>query len=248
MKEVALTLALFLISGCAVLRSLPFTEDAKRYQVAQTYFDRGNYKAAYEAYRVIADSRSPWAEEAKFNAAYALVYHKNPQKNYASAELEFDEFLSRYPRSAFIGEATTWSAMLKMFHQTKAGELAKEVDVLTAKVENLTNELRKNQGENVGLRKEREALLSERTALLQKIDGLLNEKEALIGKNVELAKDKEGLTREKTGLTKKVDMLSKEKAKLLEAKAALEKSLRDLTMVDVKMERQRKKIKTEEHK
>jgi hypothetical protein len=49
-------------------------------------------------------------------------------------------------------------------------------------------------------------------------------------------------------LSRKVEMLNKEKMKLIETKTALEKSLHDLTMVDVNMERQRKKMKSEENK
>jgi hypothetical protein len=247
MQMVITAILLFAVTGCASLK-LPFTENSKRYQVAQTYFERGNYTAAYDAYQAIAATRSAWAEDSKFNAAYMLVYFRNEQKNYGLAEQEFEVYLSRYPKGALAGEAATWLDMLKMFHQTKTGELAREVTLLTMKSENHVKELQKTQSDRDGLKKERELLLDERALLLQKVDALLNEKEALIKKNTELAKDKEGLARDKTVLAKKVDSLNKEKAKLLETKAALEKNLRDLTMVDVKMEKQRKKIKKEENK
>jgi len=248
MRKVSLALALFLITGCAVLKSLPFTEDAKKYQVAQTYFERENYKAAYDAYRAITVTRSPWAEESKFSAAYVLVYYRNPQKNYITAEQEFEEFLSRYPKGAHADEAATWLDILKMFHQTKAGELAREIAALTVRFESVTKELQKTQAERDSLRNEGDTLFSESQALLQKVDELLNEKEALIRKNTELSKDKEGLSRDKTMLTKKIDGLNREKTKLLEAKMALEKSLRDLSMVDGTVENQRKKMKQEENK
>ena len=246
-QTVMTVIMIFALTSCAVLK-MPFTEDSKRYQVAQTYFERGNYKAAHDAFEVIAASRSAWAEESKFNAAYVLVYYKNQEKDYSLAEKEFEEYLSGYPKTALAGEAATWLGMLKMFHQTKAGELAREVASLTVKSESLARELQKAQAENESLRKERELLLDEKTALLQKLDGLLNEKEALIKKNTELIGDKMGLARDKTMLAKKVEVLNKEKIKLLETKAALEKSLHDLTMVDVKMEKQRKKMKNEENK
>jgi hypothetical protein len=247
MQTVIMIMLLFAVAGCAALK-LPFTENSKRYQVAQTYFERGDYKAAYDAYQAIAATSSAWAEDSKFNAGYVLIYYKNQQKDYGLAEQEFEVFLARYPKGALADEAFTWLDMLKMFHQTKAGELAREVATLTMKSENLAKDLMKTQSEREGLKKERAALLDERTSLLLKIDGLLNEKEALIKKNTELAKDKAGLARDKTVLTRKAELLNKEKAKLLEAKAALEKSLRDLTMVDVKMEKQRTKMKKEEIK
>src|SRR5208283_919009 len=183
-------------------------------------FKRENYKAAYDAYRAIAVTRSPWAEESEFSAAYVLVYYRNSQKNHTTAEQEFEEFLSRYPKGARADEAATWLDMLKMFHQTKAGELARKNAALTVKFESVTKELQKTQAENDSLKNERETLFSERQALLQKVDELLNEKEAVIGKNAELPKDKEGLLRDKTMLTKKVDGLNRGKTILLEAKAA----------------------------
>jgi hypothetical protein len=248
LRTISVAVAFVLLTGCTVLRSLPFTEDTKRYQVARTYFERGNYATAYEAFKTIADSQSPWAEESKFNAAYVLIYHNNPRKNYMLAEKEFEIFLTRYPSSTLSGEATTWFDMLKMFQQTKAGELAHEVSLLTEKIENVMRELKKTQAEDVVLRKERDLLVSERTALAKKVDALLTEKEALIRKNTELAQDKEGLAKDKSILTKKVELLNREKSRLLEAKASLEKSLHDLTMVDVKMERQRTKLKKEDKK
>jgi len=245
MRRYALAVTLLVLSGCAALKSLPFTEDTKRYQVAQAYFENGNYPAAYDAYQAIAASRSPYAEEAKFYASYVLVYYKNPHKAFAVAEQGFEEFVVQYPRSSFAGEASTWLEMLKMFHQTKAGELAREVSSLTARIESVEKELLMMKSENTSLKKERTDLLIERLALADRINVLINEKEALIGKNIELTKDKEGLARDKNTLSKRVEALSKEKAKLIEAKSALEKSLHDLTMVDVKMEGQRKKMKSD---
>jgi hypothetical protein len=44
-------------------------------------------------------------------------------------------------------------------------------------------------------------------------------------------------------MDKKVDLLTRDKEALARAKEKLEKSLHDLTMVDVKMEKKRKKVK-----
>ena len=248
MHNYLLALVILLVSGCGVMRSLPFTEDSKNYQAAKRSFEQGRYDAARDAYRAIAETRSPWAEEAKFNAASVLVYYDNPQKSYLSAEGEFEDFLARYPQSALASEASTWLAMLKMFHQTNVGILSKEVELLTVKGERLTKELQQSQSEGASLRKEREMILAEKTLLLRKVEYLLGEKEALIRKKEELANDNEALVKDKQVLTKRVEVLKKEKKALAEAKAVLEKSLRDLTMVDVKMERKRSKIKAEEKK
>jgi hypothetical protein len=66
----------------------------------------------------------------------------------------------------------------------------------------------------------------------------LNDKDGLL-------REKATLIKEREGLTKKIDVLSRDKDALVLAKQKLEKSLHDLTEVDVKMEKQRKKIKKE---
>lgn len=248
LKKTLLLLLVLLTMSCTAMKYLPFSEDSKNYQAAKMYFEQGRYDAAHDAYRSIATSRSPWAEESKFNAASVLIYYNNPRKSYITAEEEFEEFLAKYPNSSLASEASTWLAMLKMFHQTNVGMLSKEVEELTVKSERLTKELQKNRTENDALRNERDLIFAERNALVKKVDELLGEKEALIRKNEELTKDNLGLVKDKKVLTKSVDSLRKEKKTLLEAKAALEKSLHDLTMVDIKMERKRSKIKAEEKK
>lgn len=247
-KRTLLLLLVLLTVGCTAMKYLPFSEDSKNYQTAKMYFEQGRYDAAHDAYRAIASSRSPWAEESTFNAASVLIYYNNPRKSYTSAEGEFEEFLAKYPKSSLANEASTWLAMLKMFHQTNVGVLSKEVEQLTVKSERLAADLQKARTESESLRKERDLIFSERNALAKKVDELLAEKDALIRKNEELAQDNLGLVKDKKVLTKNVDTLRKEKKALLEAKAALEKSLHDLTMVDVKMERKRSKIKAEEKK
>ena len=81
-------------------------------------------------------------------------------------------------------------------------------------------------------------LLIERTRLMKKVDDLLNDKDGLLKEKVTFIKEREVLTR-------KIDALSRDKDSLVLAKQKLEQNLHDLTMVDVKMEKQRKKIKKE---
>jgi len=249
MKRGIGALVLFLMTGCAILTP-PFliSEDTRTYHAAQAAFEQGKYKEAHDAYRAIADSRSSWAEQSKFDAAYVLVYYKNPEKNFAAAAQEFGEFLARYPESARAEDATTWLAMLKMFEQTKTGALVKEVASLSMRIESIAKELQKTQTEKEALMKERDSLLTEKIGLTKKVDDLLNEKDALIAKNTALVKSTEGLSRENAALEKKISTLEKEKKNLIQTKAKLEKSLRALTMIDVKMEKKRKKIQRQEEK
>jgi chromosome segregation ATPase len=249
MKRSIAALVLVFMAGCAMVTP-PFliSDDTKTYHAAQALFEQEKYKEAHDAFRAIADSRSSWAKQAKFDAAYVLIYYKNPEKNFASAEQEFGEFLARYPESARAEEANTWLALLKMFDQTKAGELVKEVASLRVKIESVVKELQKTQTDKETLIKERDSLLLEKTELTKKVNDLLNEKDALIARNTALMKSNEGLGRTNAALEKKINTLDKEKKNLIQAKAKLEKSLRALTMIDVKMEKKRKKIQSREEK
>jgi outer membrane protein assembly factor BamD (BamD/ComL family) len=249
MKKVIAILVPVLLAGCTMVTpQFLVSDDTKTYRAAQASFDQGKYKEAHDAFRAIAAGRSSWAEQSKFDAAYVLVYYKNPEKNFAAAEQEFNEFLARYPGSAHAEEAHTWLALLRMFDQTKAGELVKEVASLRIKIEGVAKELQKTQTDNEALMRERDSLLTEKNGLAKKVNALLSEKDALIAKNTALLKSNEKLGRENAALEKKIGALEKDKRNLMQAKTKLEKSLRALTMIDVKMEKRRKKIQNREEK
>jgi hypothetical protein len=230
-----LLLAIMLV-GCASLGG----ESAKKFQDANNAYEQGKFNEAYHEFRALAESATDprWSEQSKFNAAYILLDHKNPDKDYVLAAREFDEFLIRYPRSARAGEACSWLEILRQFERSRTNELLHQVDDLAKRVDDLTKELREAQGENEEVTKERGMLLIERLRLLKKVDELLNDKDGLL-------KEKATLIKEREGLTKKIDVLNRDKDALVLAKEKLEKSLQDLTMVDVKMEKQRKNIKKE---
>jgi len=249
MKRGIAALVLVLMAGCTLVTpQFLISEDTRAYHAAQAFFEQGKYKEAHDAYRAIAASGFSWAEGPQFNAAYVLVDIKNPEKNFAAAKQEFAEFLARYPESTRAEEANTWLGMLTMFDQTKAGELVKEVESLSMRIESVTRELQKTQTDKEAFVKERDSLLVEKTGLLKRVDDLLNEKDLLISKNTALMKSNEGLHRENEALGKKISTLDKERKNLIQAKAKLEKSLRALTMIDVKMEKKRKKIQRHEEK
>jgi len=241
LKGLTPLLLVLMLAGCAsLMQNLSGGESAKKFQEAKTAYEQGKFKEAYNEYRALAASATDprWAEESKFNAAYILVDHKNPDKDYVLAAREFEEFLIRYPRSARAGEAGSWLEILRQFERSRTNELLRQVDDLTKRVDDLAKELRETQAENAEVAKERSTLLIERLRLLKKVDELLNDKDDLL-------KEKAAFIKEREGLTKKIDMLSRDKDALVLAKEKLEKSLQDLTMVDVKMEKQRKKIKKE---
>ena len=237
-----LTLLLVLLTGCAsFMQSLSGGDDARKFQMAKAASEQGKFKEAYNKYRALAESGAEprWAEQAKFEAAYVLVDRRNPDKNYTLAAREFEEFLIRYPKSALAGEAGSWLEILRQFDRSRTSELLNEVDDLTKKVDDLTKALQGTQAEHEEVSKERDSLLIEQVRLLKKVDDLLNDKDSLL-------KEKAALIREQEGLTKKIDALGKDREALMLAKQKLEQNLHDLTMVDVKMEKERKKIKKEE--
>jgi len=241
LKGIARLLLVFMLAGCAsLMQNLSGGESAKKFQEAKTAYDQRNFKTAYNEYRALAESATDprLAEQSKFIAAYILVDHKNPDKDYVLSAREFEEFLIRYPRSARAGEAGSWLDILRQFERSRTNEVLHQVDDLTTRVENLTKELRATQAENEEVTKERSMLLIERTRLMKKVDDLLNDKDSLL-------KEKATFIKEREVLTRKIDALSRDKDALVLAKQKLEQNLHDLTMVDVKMEKQRKKIKKE---
>lgn len=245
MRLLTLTLVLML-AGCApLMQGLTGGEGAKKFRDAGTAFEQGKYREARASYRALAEDLSDprRAAQAQFNAAYLLVYYENPDKDYSRAAREFEEFLIRHPSGPLAGEAQSWYDVLRNFEKTRANELLKEVDTLTRKVEALTKELQNAHADGETVAKERDLLLSEKNSLTRKVDELLNDKDGLLKEKAALLKERDGLAKDNIVLGKNIDLLTRDKEALARAKEKLEKSLHDLTMVDVKMEKKRKKVK-----
>ncbi len=239
---------LLLAFGCAPLLHGHSAQEYQKYENAKMLFDKGSYREARGAYLDLAEAypQSPRTEKALFNASYILVYYKNPDKDYDKARHEFEEFLKRYPKSELAGEAQSWVGLVKAYDQSQVHELLAEVEALTRKADETAKELRSDAAEKERLVKERDLLLIDRSNLARKVDELLNDKNGLLNEKESLLRDREQLMTDKAELEKKNQILASEKEELLQAKAKLEKSVRDLTMVDVKMEKQRKKMKKKE--
>ena len=250
MRFWAAFLVFALIISCAPMRRQPAAEDSRTYQEARKLFEQGLYRAALKTYRGIAESEphSPWAEKAQFDAAYVLVYYKNPDRDYAGARREFEKFLLRYPASVLAGEAQSWIEILKAFDQSKVRVLLEEMESLTRKSDDMARELLEAQRERETLAKERDMLLVDKNSLIKKVNELLYERDALLNEKETLLKERERLTLDKADLEQKIQSLGREKEELVQSKEKLEKSLRDLTMVDVKVEKRKKKMKKEEMK
>ena len=245
-RQLVFFLGLFLIAGCASISHRP--AEIQTYDYAHVLFERGSYEDAHDAYIYLAETypKSHLTEEAEFKAAYILVYYKNPDRDYDRAQREFSDFLQRYPSSTLSGQAQSWIAVLKSFDQAKTHEFMVEVESLSKKNSDLWREIENRQAAENELAKERDSLLVEKEDLSKKADDLLKEKERLLGEKAVVISERDGLEQDKIALQKKVAALTGEKDALIKAKKKLEKSLHDLTMVDVKMEKKRKRIKEEE--
>ncbi len=238
---------MLLLGGCAaVMERFPVTENARKFQEAEKAFQGGNYAEARRIFlEVAADGTASPArsERAQFNAAYILVAHDNPNKDYGLAAREFEELIAKHPSGTHAGEARTWLDILKTFEQSKTKELMQQVDALTRKMGDVAQERQKAQTDAETLGRERDRLTSEKNDLTKKLDGLLNDKDELLKEKAALLKERDGLGKDKSALEKKVDSLTKDKQTLTLAKEKLEKSLRELSQVDVKMEKKRRKVK-----
>ena len=246
MRLFIIGMAILFAIGCASVKSP--TADIETYDYANELFEKGLYGDAHDAYRYLAVNypKTPAAEKAQYNAAYILVYYKNPEHDYTRAEGEFGVFLQKYPTSKLAEQAQSWIAVLKSFDESKTHEFMMEVESLSKKIHNLWTEIEERQADEEKLVKEKDSLLAEKEDLSKKADELLKEKESLLSEKTALITERDGLVQDKIALQKRVLSLTEEKNNLILAKKKLEKSVHDLTMVDVKTEKQRKKIKKEE--
>ena len=125
---VVLLLASISMGGCARIIG---GQDTEMYRIEGLLKDR-DYAEAIAAYRQISkDTADPErAAHAKFALASTLAYYDNPQKDYAEAFQEFDEFLKLYPDDERVPEARQWRSLLHMIV-----ELEKENEGLNRNIE-----------------------------------------------------------------------------------------------------------------
>ncbi len=242
-------LIIFLIGfmpGCAALmEGLPSGSGSPKTQNADRLLAEGDFAGAREVLLKIARERkgSETGERAAYRAALALVDPKNPARNYRNAANEFEALLRDYPSGKHAGEAAAWISATEIIEQTRVNELLVQVDVLTKRMEETSAELQKTGASRDTAMRERDALIAEKSELWKRIDALILEKSALTTEKNALAQERDGLARDKAALEKRAETLAKEKERLVAAKAKLEQRLRDLTAVDINMEKKRKKVK-----
>jgi len=144
---IIVTAALFAGSGCAGM--LPDATDQQLQERQQQQADHAVQTKAAEAQKLVQGSRyaeavsayrlilkehpgTEWSPEAKYGIALIFASADNPQRDYAAAIAEFDEFLSLYPSDKRAAEAKSWRQALKTLLDTK-----KDNDRLNKNIEKL---------------------------------------------------------------------------------------------------------------
>ncbi len=126
-RALAALCAMLLLSSCAAL-----TPTGRELREADGQFQDRKYGDAAASYRRVIreNSSSTSTAEARFNLARTLAWHDNPQRDYAAAFLEFDEFLRLYPDHALAPEARNWRLVLKTVDDLKKSlDQLKKLDI-----------------------------------------------------------------------------------------------------------------------
>jgi len=243
MKKFAVALLAVFIAACAPVargpmgEGVPPAEEGRgKGEPTRNNESRGALPARSGTQSVPSDQ-----EKAKFLSAYQLARSGNPDKDYDRAAKEFEEFLASFPAGAYTEEASSWLALIRLAQQAR--EMERELGKLRKTTADVETRLRDAEAGRDAAAQEHDALVAEKIGLMGRIDGLESGKGELLREKAGLVKERDELAAEKAALAKKVDTLTKEKEWLAAAKARAEKRLRDLSEVDVRMEKERKKAR-----
>jgi outer membrane protein assembly factor BamD (BamD/ComL family) len=103
-------------------------------QRAASFEKEKKYSDAIAVYRKIVTDypQSPVAADALFAIAHLHAFYDNPQKDYARALADFEDFDKRYPDHEKFQEAKNWETVLKLMLDTKKenSRLRKSIDQL----------------------------------------------------------------------------------------------------------------------
>ena len=205
---------------------------------AERLVREGKYQQAHDEYQRIAGGAagSPAGEEALYRSARVLLDARNPSKNYAAAVTELERYLLQYPSGRYAGDAADLIAAMDFSQQARVHALLENVKALEKKLDAAANERREAAAA-------RDRTLRERDALAARLAALVAERDELLKRQSALLQERNALMKDNKILRTKVETLRKENQRLLAAKGKLDKRLRDITAIDVKMEKERKKMK-----
>lgn len=245
-RTLLVALILMLPAGCtSLVRHLPGASAPTQAAEADRLFREGDYTSARTVWQQLAKEypRSDTGERSAYLAARVLIFPKNPSRDYRQAAREFEAYQITYPSGAYSDEAAAWIAAADALEQSRVAGLLGQVDDLTKRLEIAETERSRIEAERKGLAAERDTLERERNELRKKIDALLQEKESLLKERTAILRERDTLATDKVSLEKTIESLSRERERLLATKAKLEQRLRDVTEVDIKMEKKRRTVK-----
>jgi outer membrane protein assembly factor BamD (BamD/ComL family) len=119
----------------------PLSVKVVELQNAENLFSQRKYSDAVNAYRkIVTASPAPTravAANAQYGIAFTLAYYDNPQRNYAQAIQELDEFLRMYTTDSRVPEAQNLRFILQSCidfkkdneHLKKSIEQLKNLDI-----------------------------------------------------------------------------------------------------------------------
>ncbi len=122
------------LTGCARLTGVQSVAVDEEFRDADGLVKEKRYNEAIVVYTKIAQESagSQRGANALFASASAHAFYNNPQKDYALALQQFDEFLRAYPNDEKANEARNWRYLIKMLL-----ELKKENEHLNKSIEEL---------------------------------------------------------------------------------------------------------------
>lgn len=115
------------ISSCAVL-----TESGRDLYSADSLSRNKKYSDATATYRKMLQEHpdSLYAADARYGLAMSLVAFDNPQKDYAQALREFEEFAKLSPEDSRMPDVQNWIAVLKtLSDRNRSLEQLKRLDI-----------------------------------------------------------------------------------------------------------------------
>ncbi len=116
-------------------------------QRAVSFEKEKNYPEALAVYRKIVMDypQAPLAADALFAIAHLHAFYDNPQKDYAQALADFEDFNSRYPNNEKAQEAKNWQAVLKLMLDTKKENIRLHKSIDQLEKEDIRHEERRNK-------------------------------------------------------------------------------------------------------
>jgi outer membrane protein assembly factor BamD (BamD/ComL family) len=141
LKKMALLFLCFSAGLTGCIHIWTPTAQVTELQNADNLFDQKKYSDAVTAYRKILKAspapRPAVAANAQYGVALTLAYYDNPQRNYAQAIQELDEFLRLYPTDSRVSEVQNLRFILRSLidvkkdneHLNKSIEQLKRLDI-----------------------------------------------------------------------------------------------------------------------